>query len=742
MAGHRYTAKDRSVRRRVRNALVEENLRTGQKRKVGKREIDLAVKRLRRNEIVEQGNTSQPFRSGEKADTAKNRKLRHRPDSHARERDEHWEDLEADKARLMDDSPESGERRVNTERHGRVRLLDEHRPKDGSALEKSSEKEPTADEKPAKENSSFQRSRRLHEARRLEHGDTLDGETPPPQTQAAERKKRQRNQAEDFRAAEKEAAAAVKSIEAVSEQEVVRDSVLRSARRRSRLNHDDDASGMIRGAGRLARRGVQIAAAPAKHYIQREMDEADQDNAAIQSIEGGMALSRRSANVLEASRRQSNVRSDAHRKEKAAEAEKRKKDEIRAFQKKKRVQAAAAARKSESTASAGGFVDSARSAFSIPKKAKQAAQTFFSEHKGTIIGFGVLGILFILIAVSVSSCAAAVQGGGTTIIETTYSSLDEDIYAAENAYCALEDMLNAQINAFERTHPGYDEYNYQIDEIGHNPYHLISYLQVKYGGFVYNAEIEAEINSLFSQQYRLAVSETSETRTRMETVIEQRTVIDPQTGEVTVVEVEVEQEVEYEYKTIYAVLTNKYLDMLARNSLTAEQAILYDALNRTYGNRPYLFDLNSIDSGGSAGINYTIPPEALSDEKFRNMIIEAEKYLGYPYVWGGKSPRTSFDCSGFVCWVINHCANDWDVGQKRAKELCRMCIYVSPSEARPGDLIFFEKTYDTDGASHVGIYVGDGVMLHCGNPIKYSNINTRYYKEHFLCFGRLPFYDD
>ena len=741
MAGHRYTAKDRSVRRRVRNALVEENLRTGQKRKVGKREIDLAVKRQLRDEIVEPGNPSQPSPSGEKSVSGKNWKLRRRPEPRVRDIDERWEDVE--EARLSDEASEAGEGHANAERrgaHGRVRLRDEPRRKDESALEEASE-ESAAEEKPAKEKSASQRPKRLHEVRRLEHEESIGSETSP-QAQTAARKKRQRSQAEDFREAEKEAAAVVESIEAVSEQEVVRDTDLRSARRQSRLNHSDDANGMIRGAGRIARRGLQIAAAPAKHYVQREMAEADQDNAAIQSIESGMAASRRTANVLEVSMRQANVRSGVRRKEKAAEAEKRKKDEIRAFQKKKRVQAAAAARKSESTASAGGFMDSARSAFSIPKKAKQAAQSFFSEHKGTFIGFGVLGILFVLIAVSVSSCAAAVQGGGTTIIETTYSSLDEDIYAAENAYCAMEDVLNAQINAFERTHPGYDEYNYQIDEIGHNPYHLISYLQVKYGGFVYNAEIEAELNSLFSQQYRLAVSETSETRTRMETVIEQRTVIDPQTGEVTVVEVEVEQEVEYEHRIIYAVLTNKYLDMLARNSLTAEQAILYDTLNRTYGNRPYLFDLNSIDSGGSAGINYTIPPEALSDEKFRNMIIEAEKYLGYPYVWGGKSPRTSFDCSGFVCWVINHCANDWNVGQKRAKELCRMCIYVSPSEARPGDLIFFEKTYDTDGASHVGIYVGDGVMLHCGNPIKYSNINTRYYKEHFLCFGRLPFYDD
>ena len=181
-------------------------------------------------------------------------------------------------------------------------------------------------------------------------------------------------------------------------------------------------------------------------------------------------------------------------------------------------------------------------------------------------------------------------------------------------------------------------------------------------------------------------------------------------------------------------------DRVARANMTDEELILYNALNRTYGNRPYLFNLSSLSDG--AGIQYKIPPEALSDEKFMNMLREAEKYLGMEYVWGGKSPRSGFDCSGFVCWVINHCGNGWDVGSKRAKDLCRMCIYVTPEEARPGDLIFFEKTYDTDGASHVGIYVGNNTMIHCGNPIKYGRIDTRYFKQHFLCFGRLPFYDN
>jgi len=219
-------------------------------------------------------------------------------------------------------------------------------------------------------------------------------------------------------------------------------------------------------------------------------------------------------------------------------------------------------------------------------------------------------------------------------------------------------------------------------------------------------------------------------------------VYDPTTGLTSIVETPVEQEVEYEHRTQYAVLTNHYFDLVARANMTDEEIVLYDALNKTYGNRPYLFDLTSASGVGSAGIHFDIPPEALSDVKFANMIREAEKYLGMAYVWGGKSPRTGFDCSGFVCWVLNHCGNGWNVGSKRAKELCRMCTYVSPEQARPGDLVFFEKTYDTDGASHVGIYVGNNTMIHCGNPIKYGRIDTRYFKAHFLCFGRLPFYDD
>lgn len=570
-----------------------------------------------------------------------------------------------------------------------------------------------------------------------------------------QKKQRQRKQAAEFRFAEKTASDVVESIEDVAEDEVSRFDSITGEHKRSRLNHSDESTGIVHGAGSLTRKAIAVGAAPVKHQLRRSMAEAAQENDAVASAEAGAETTRYSVKAAHASVRLLNLHDRTaeenvphklfHSGEKAAQVEHSKKEQIRAFQRKKRHRAAVIAKRNESVVSAGGFVDSASSVFKAPAKAKKAAVSFVSEHKGAIMGIAVGGVLFLMVAIVISSLASVVQGSGTSIIETTYMSTDESIYAADNAYSVLESTLNAQVNAIERTHPGYDEYNYQIDEIEHNPYALISYLQVKYGAFTYDDTIQAAIRRLFESQYTLSVSEGSQTRTRMETVTETIMTVDPETGDLVPQVVQYEQEVEYEYKMLYVVLTNKDLSIAARGDLTSEELIVFDALNRTYGNRPYLFDIDSlpgVGGAGSSGIHFDIPPEALSDAKFANIIREAEKYLGMPYVWGGKNPRSGFDCSGFVCWVLNHCGNGWNVGTIRAKELCRLCTYVSPEQVRPGDLIFFEKTYETSGASHVGFYVGNGVMLHCGNPIKYSKINTRYYKEHFLCFGRLPFYDD
>ena len=316
------------------------------------------------------------------------------------------------------------------------------------------------------------------------------------------------------------------------------------------------------------------------------------------------------------------------------------------------------------------------------------------------------------------------DSGLMAIAATTFQSTDEEIHSVEDAYMALENALDAQINEMESTHPGYDEYRYQVDEIAHNPFQLISYLTVVYGEFTL-VDVEDALRELFDEQYTLLVWEEVETR--------MRTVTDPDTGE--------ETEEEYDYYILNISLTNRGFDTVARERMTEEQTKLYEVYNSTFGNRQYLFDETSIpDSGATGGgLGYDIPPEALSDERFARMIGEASKYLGYPYVWGGSSPSTSFDCSGFVSWVINHSGNGWNVGRQTANGLRGLCTYVSPEEARPGDLIFFQGTYNTSGASHVGTVVGDGVMIHCGDPVQYANYaNSSYWQSHFLSFGRLP----
>ena len=365
------------------------------------------------------------------------------------------------------------------------------------------------------------------------------------------------------------------------------------------------------------------------------------------------------------------------------------------------------------------------------EKAKRMTEVFFQKEKGLLGAVAVLSLFLLMVSSGLSSCGAMVQGASPTIIGTTYPSTDTDIYAVDAAYTDLENALDRQINNMEFTHPGYDEYRYQVDEISHNPYHLISYLTVVYQEFTYD-QVKDDLAGLFSEQFRLTVEEIVETRTRTET----HTSVDPVTGEVT----EHEVEVEYDYYILCISLSNRGFDAVARGHLTPEQTELYLAYNLTFGNRNYLFDINALppEAGGNAGSSgYEIPEEALSDARFANMIREAEKYLGYPYVWGGASPSTSFDCSGFVCWVINHCGNGWNVGRTTAEGLRQHCSYVSPSEAKPGDLIFFQGTYHTSGASHVGIYVGNNRMIHCGNPIQYTNTSSQFWTGHFLSYGRI-----
>lgn len=389
----------------------------------------------------------------------------------------------------------------------------------------------------------------------------------------------------------------------------------------------------------------------------------------------------------------------------------------RFWQKKRYKEAYAAARNGKTAAGA-----AAKATQTAGSKAKATIQTFFRKNKGIFIGAGIIALFVLIFGAILSSCTAMMQGAQNTFISSTYPSQDADIYAAENAYLALEEELNEQINNMESTHPGYDEYNYQIDEISHNPYQLISYLTAKYEEFTY-AQVADEVESLFTQQYELIVDEVIEIRTR--------TVTDPETGE--------ETEEEYEYRILNITLINHGFDSVARGNMDGDQSGRYTLYNTTYGNRNYLFDTATLPTytGDEGGFGYEIPAEALTDESFARMIAEAEKYLGFPYVWGGSSPSTSFDCSGFVCWVINNCGNGWNVGRTTANGLRSHCAYVSPEEAKPGDLIFFQGTYNTTGASHVGIYVGNGMMIHCGDPVQYTSVQTSYWQSHFLAYGRI-----
>ena len=381
------------------------------------------------------------------------------------------------------------------------------------------------------------------------------------------------------------------------------------------------------------------------------------------------------------------------------------------------------------------------------KAAKEAGNVtaklteFVTQNSKLFIVVGIFLLLFLVVSSMFSSCTAMFQGGTQVILGTSYTATDEDITGADSDYSALEAALRSRINNIERTHSGYDEYRYDLDEINHNPYELASYLTVLFEDYSRD-EVQRTLQRLFEKQYTLTLTEEVEIRTRTETQTETgtRQVWDSELGEYVEeeYEYEVEVEVEYEYYILNVKLTNHGLNYAIGNSgLTEEQMKRYRLLLQTQGNRPDLFEGNIYATAGEY-TDYDIPGEALTDVKFARMIREAEKYLGYPYVWGGSSPSTSFDCSGFVSWVINNCGNGWSVGRLTASGLMNICDIIPRSAAEPGDLIFFQGTYDTTGASHVGIYVGNGMMIHCGNPISYASIETNYWQSHFYCFGRLP----
>ena len=371
--------------------------------------------------------------------------------------------------------------------------------------------------------------------------------------------------------------------------------------------------------------------------------------------------------------------------------------------------------------------NTAKAAKKAAEKAEKAGKYVWEHRRGFAIAAAILLMLAFLLN-GLSSCSVIMDGVGSGIAASTYPSQDADMLGAEAQYCAMEAELQRYLDTYESTHD-YDEYHFDLDTIEHDPYVLISMITALHQGEWTLDEVQGTLQMLFDRQYILTEDVVVETRYRTET--DTWTDADGNTHTDT-------YQVPYDYYICTVTLENFNLSHVPVYIMSEEQLGMYATYMATLGNRPDLFPGSGYIGKYVEGsyTDYDIPPEALDDEVFAAIIKEAEKYLGYPYVWGGSSPSTSFDCSGFVSWVINH--SGWDVGRLGAQGLCNICTPVSSANVKPGDLVFFTGTYDTPGVSHVGIYVGNNMMIHCGDPISYANLNSSYWQFHFYRYGRLP----
>ena len=402
------------------------------------------------------------------------------------------------------------------------------------------------------------------------------------------------------------------------------------------------------------------------------------------------------------------------------------------------------------------FVDRAED---MAGRLAEAVAEFIEEHPMAIVIVGAVLIVVLVISGALSSCSMMAGGGNNMVIGTSYTAQDADIVAVENDYKALEAALQTEINNIETDYPGYDEYNYSLSEISHNPFELAALLTVLYEDYT-EVEVQLMLQTIYASQYTLTKQRVVETRTRTETrwhyVTRYRTetrtgtrVVNGKTETYTyMVQVpyqsyeSYEVEVEYEYYILNVTLTNNGIQAAINSlGLTQEQLIRYAIILQMRGNKPDIFGDNpyAAPSVSPEFENYAIPGEYLTNQQFSKMMTEAEKYLGYPYVWGGSNPSTSFDCSGFVSYVINNCGNGWNYGRLTANGWKNATARVNASDVQPGDLIFFQGTYDTTGASHVGIVVDpvNKIMIHCGNPIQYASYDTNYWRQHLYCYGRI-----
>ena len=368
------------------------------------------------------------------------------------------------------------------------------------------------------------------------------------------------------------------------------------------------------------------------------------------------------------------------------------------------------------------------------EKLAERAVGFVKRHPVGVL----IALACAVLVLSLQSCASSLVSLGNAaagaVGATTYPAEDGDMLGAEAAYCSLEAELQNYLDTYESTHD-YDEYHYDLDAIEHDPYVLVSILSAWHEGEWTLTQAQPTLQMLFDRQYTLTENVVHEVRYRTETRTGTRTVTDPVTGESSTEDYEYTVQVPYDYYICTVTLDNFNLSHLPVYIMGEEKVSRYSLYMATLGNRPDLFPGSSyVGRYTNPPTDYDVPEAYLSDATFAAMLSEAEKYLGYPYVWGGSSPATSFDCSGFVSWVVNH--SGWNVGRLGAQGLYNICTRTG--SPRPGDLVFFKGTYDTPGVSHCGIYVGDGMMIHCGDPISYANLNSSYWQAHFYAYGRLP----
>ena len=401
-----------------------------------------------------------------------------------------------------------------------------------------------------------------------------------------------------------------------------------------------------------------------------------------------------------------------------------------------REAAKAGAAAAETTAQATG------KAAQAAEKATAKAAAFIKRHKGGVVLFLLCGMVLALLQSCMSSVITIGQGAVGAITASTYAAEDEDLLGAEEYYCSLEAELQDYLDTYEHTHD-YDEYHYDLDEIKHDPYVLLSIVSALHEGAWTLDEVQGTLDMLFEKQYILTETVETETKYRTETKTGERPARDPYTGEFildeygwqVMEEYEYEEDVPYTYYTCTVTLENFNLSHVPVYLMGEDELSRYALYMATLGNRPDLFpDSLYVTKYTGNPVLHDVPEEYLGDETFAAILTEAEKYLGYPYVWGGSSPATSFDCSGFVSYVYNQCG--WNFGRLSAQGIYNICTRTN--NPQPGDLVFFKGTYDTPGISHVGIYVGDGWMLHCGDPISYTNLNSAYWQSYFYAYGRLP----